>query len=99
MILGAIYAGKLAVLSAQCCLKRLQRFNELPAAVIDDGDATSSSATKDDSDVRKRLMQRSGTSNAAGSLSSSRPVQAVVSGDSLFEQICGCRFEHCEFWL
>ena len=29
MILGAIYAGKLAVLSAQCCLKRLQRFNEL----------------------------------------------------------------------
>ena len=79
MILGAIYAGKLAVMSAKCCLRRLQWFKELPAAVANDGDASSSSATKND-DVRSSSMQRSGTSNAARPLSSSSPEQAVVAG-------------------
>ena len=81
MILGAIYAGKLTLMSAKCCLRRLQWVDEPQAVVSNDGDESSSSATKDEG-PRSSSMRRSGTLNAAGACSSSGPVQAHATGGS-----------------
>ena len=84
MILGAIYAGKLTLMSAKCCLRRLQWVDEPQAVVSNDGDESSSFATKN-VETRSSLRRRSGTSSGSGpvqalltSSSSSGPVQASV---------------------
>ena len=59
MILGAIYAGKLTMMSAKCCLRRLQWVNEPQAVVSCDGDESSSSATKG-VEMRSSLRRRLG---------------------------------------
>ena len=89
MILGAIYAGKLTLMSAKCCLRRLQWVNEPQAAVSNDGDESSSSATKDDVERRSGLRWRTSTSSSSGPVqapsagsSSSGPVQAPSAGSS-----------------
>ena len=75
MILGAIYAGKLTMMSAKCCLRRLQWVNEPQAVVSNEGDESSSSATKD-VEMRSSLRRRSGTSSGSG------PVQASGASSS-----------------
>ena len=70
MILGAIYAGKLTLMSAKCCLRRLQWVDEPQAVVSNDGDESSSSATKD-VEMRSSLRRRLNTSSGSG------PVQAL----------------------
>ncbi|CAL1135349.1 unnamed protein product [Cladocopium goreaui] len=73
MILGAIYAGKLTMMSAKCCLRRLQWVNEPQAVVSRDGDESSSSATKG-VEMRSSLRRRSGSSSGSG------PAQAPSAG-------------------
>ena len=75
MILGAIYAGKLTLMSARCCLRRLQWVDEPQAVVSNDGDESSSSAAKN-VETRSSMRRRSGTSSGSG------PVQALSAGSS-----------------
>ena len=72
MILGAIYAGKLAVSTAKCCIKRLQKIS-IDAPVVDEGEVMSCPATKDED---KKILRRRNVSCST----SSGPVQALGVG-------------------
>ena len=90
MILGAIYAGKLAVQAGQCCMRRLQVWLSSPSMPSGEMQASStSSATKDDgeNDVEKRssLRRRLNASSGSGpvqAFGSSGPVQASGASSS-----------------
>ena len=94
MILGAIYAGKLAVQAGQCCMRRLQVWSSAP--LTPDGEvqapSTCSTTKKDDEKDDERrftLRWRKSTSSSFGPVqapsagsSSSGPVQALSAGSS-----------------
>ena len=68
MVLGAIYAGKLAMITTSCCLKRLQRMCA-GAAIRDEVGATSTSPSPEQASLRAVGPEQA----ASGS---SGPVQA-----------------------
>ena len=79
MILGAIYAGKLAVQAGQCCMRRLQVWLSSPSMPSGEMQASStSSATKDDGERRSKLRWRTSSSSSFG------PVQAPSAGSSIW---------------
>ena len=92
MILGAIYAGKLAVQAGQCCMRRLQVWSSSPSMPSGEMQASStSSATKDDGERRSKLRWRTSSSSSFGPVqapsagsSSSGPVQAPSAGSSSY---------------
>ena len=92
MILGAIYAGKLAVQAGQCCMRRLQVWSSSPTMPSGEMQASStSSATKDDGERRSKLRWRTSSSSSFGPVqapsagsSSSGPVQAPSAGSSSY---------------
>ena len=92
MILGAIYAGKLAVQAGQCCMRRLQVWSSSPTMPSGEMQASStSSATKDDGERRSKLRWRTSSSSSFGPVqapsagsSSSGPVQASSAGSSSY---------------
>ena len=92
VILGAIYAGKLAVQAGQCCMRRLQVWLSAPSTPSGEMQASSTCSTtkKDDENDERRsaLRWRSSTSSSgpaqapsAGS-SSYGPAQALSAGSS-----------------
>ena len=92
MILGAIYAGKLAVQAGQCCMRRLQVWLSSPSMPSGEMQASStSSATKDDGERRSKLRWRTSSSSSFGPVqapsagsSSSGPAQAPSAGSSSY---------------
>ena len=82
MILGAIYAGKLAVQAGQCCMRRLQVWLSAPSTPSGEMQASSTCSTtkkddENDGERRSALRWRSSTS-------SSGPVQAPSAGSSSY---------------
>ena len=95
MILGAIYAGKLAVQAGQCCMRRLQVWLSAPSTPSGEMQASSTCSTtkkddENDDERRSGLRWRTSTSSSfgpvqapsAGSSSSVGPVQALSAGSS-----------------
>ena len=78
MILGAIYAGKLAVQAGQCCMRRLQVWLSVPSTPSGEMQASSTCSTtkkddENDDERRSGLRWRTSTSSSFG------PVQAPFS--------------------
>ena len=95
MILGAIYAGKLAVQAGQCCMRRLQVWLSAPSTPSGEMQASSTCSTtkkddENDDERRSGLRWRTSTSSSfgpvqapsAGSSNSVGPVQALSAGSS-----------------